>query len=382
MLQSSRPVRMTYFRGLNALRLYAAISVVVQHIAFSPHDWEGVPRLPDTLGRLFINGVDAVNLFLVLSGFLIMYLLLSERDATGTVSVRKFYLRRILRIWPLYFLILLLAGSVLPLIIPGFSTPLSDPALTILLIFFMGNFAFAFYFPFPPLEHLWSIGVEEQFYLVAPHLLRLRKRLHHVLFLFLFTYWLIWLAAQVFMPPLVALLELMRYDCIAIGGLFACAVYYRWPVLRLIYHPAAGMSAVATVIFAALFMQPPVPLAYTLITAAAFGILIVNVSTNEHFFLRLNHPALEYGGRLSYGIYMYHPLLLLTFYRLFYGTLDMTLYMILVYPVIIGLTLLLAHISYYYFEQPILTIKDRFKVVPVQHDAREEPEAALRGPTA
>lgn len=365
-MQPANPARIAYFRGLNALRLYAAVSVVVQHIAFSPSDWEGVPRLPDTLGRLFINGVDAVNLFLVLSGFLIMYLLLSERDFTGTVSVSKFYLRRILRIWPLYFFVLLLAGGVLPLVIPGFDSPLSSPTLTALLIFLLGNLAFALYFPFPPLEHLWSIAVEEQFYLVAPHLLRIRRPLHHLLLLFLFVYWLVWLAAQVFMPPLVALLELMRYDCIAVGGLFACAVFYRWPALRLIYHPAAGLAAVGAVAAAALFAQPPVPLGYTLVTAAAFGVLIVNVSTNARFFLKLEHPWLEHGGRLSYGIYMYHPLLLLAFYKLFYGKLDMTLYMILVYPVIIGLTLLVAHFSYYYFEQPILRLKDRFKVIPVQ----------------
>lgn len=59
------------FPGLNALRFYAAISVLVQHVMVSPRDWFGVEPLPDTLGRLFINGTDAVHMFFVLSGFLI-----------------------------------------------------------------------------------------------------------------------------------------------------------------------------------------------------------------------------------------------------------------------------------------------------------------------
>ncbi|MEP6985313.1 MAG: acyltransferase family protein, partial [Chloroflexota bacterium] len=92
-----------HFKGLNALRFYAAVSVVVHHVMYNPNVWYGLPNLPDTVGRFFINGTDAVHLFYVLSGFLITYLMLVERERTGTVSVKKFYLRRVLRIWPLYF---------------------------------------------------------------------------------------------------------------------------------------------------------------------------------------------------------------------------------------------------------------------------------------
>lgn len=358
--------KVSYFRGLNALRFYAAMSVVVQHISFSPADWDDTPRLPDTLGRLFLNGVDAVNLFFVLSGFLIMYLLLTERDHTGTVGVGKFYLRRILRVWPLYFLILALAAVGLPLIIADYTNPLANTGLAAMLMLLLGNIAFVIYFPFPPLEHLWSIGVEEQFYLVAPHLLRLKRPLHHILWLFLAVFWLIWFSAQVMFPPLLTFMEMMRYDCIAIGGLFACALYYRWPVLQVIYHQVTGWLALVVITGAALFVQPPVPLIYTLVTSVAFGVLVLNVSSNANFRLNLDHPWLEYGGRLSYGIYMYHPLLLLIVYRLLYGVIDMTIYMVIIYPIIIGPTLLIAHLSYRYFERPILRRKDSFKVVMIQ----------------
>jgi peptidoglycan/LPS O-acetylase OafA/YrhL len=75
--------RKKYFKGFNALRFYAALSVVVQHFSYSPHDWFGAALLPVTLEVLFLNGTDAVNLFFVLSGFLITYLLLLEQAQSG-----------------------------------------------------------------------------------------------------------------------------------------------------------------------------------------------------------------------------------------------------------------------------------------------------------
>src|SRR5262249_49570443 len=106
-----------YFPALNAIRAYAAIAVLIAHA-------EQIQRLLGIstdnglyawLGPHFPNAPDSVTLFFVLSGFLITYLLLVEKQRTGTVAVGKFYARRCLRIWPLYYLVFLLGFVVLPL---------------------------------------------------------------------------------------------------------------------------------------------------------------------------------------------------------------------------------------------------------------------------
>lgn len=123
-------------------------------------------------------------MFFVLSGFLITYLLLAEKDATQHISLKQFYIRRILRIWPLYFFIILLTFFVMPLfpLIP-FSQGIKESYFEklFLYIFMLPNLALAF---FPGISYAtmaWSVGVEEQFYLFWPLLIKNTKRLFLVI---------------------------------------------------------------------------------------------------------------------------------------------------------------------------------------------------------
>src|SRR5258706_10825177 len=90
-----------YFKNLDGIRFFAALFVLLQH-SF------GFRKMYTSSGFAFLDkcfeytGILGVNLFFILSAFLISYLLLMEKDATPTVSYRNFYIRRILRIWPLY----------------------------------------------------------------------------------------------------------------------------------------------------------------------------------------------------------------------------------------------------------------------------------------
>lgn len=101
-----------YFKGLNALRFFAASLVVLHHTATIGKK-DGLFDLCDW--GLFRNGANAVNFFFVLSGFLITYLLLKEHEQSGTVGIKQFYLRRVRRIWPLYFLLIIIGTLLLPL---------------------------------------------------------------------------------------------------------------------------------------------------------------------------------------------------------------------------------------------------------------------------
>ncbi|MBA3874323.1 MAG: acyltransferase [Anaerolineae bacterium] len=353
-----------HFKGLNALRFYAAVSVVVHHVMYNPNVWYGLPNLPDTVGRFFINGTDAVHLFYVLSGFLITYLMLVERERTGTVSVKKFYLRRVLRIWPLYFALILATALVLPLIIPDFKNPLSNPVLTALLVLFQGNIAFILYYPFPPLEHLWSIAIEEQFYLFIPHVGKSGAKLVKVFITIIAFWWSLMAITGWLMPDnfFTILITYMRYDCIAIGGLFACAYYFKYDVLKWIYHPIVGGLSFVVLVVIAIFIPEAPSIPYTVFTALSFGVLILNVSTNEKFFLKLDHPWLESAGNLSYGIYMLHPFLLLIFLSAVHTHMAEPIYQFASYPIIITATIVLSWLSYRFFETPFLKLKDTFKV--------------------
>src|SRR4026208_162751 len=116
----SEPTERVYFPNLNGLRFIAALLVIMQHI-------EQIKSMYGIANRwsspfMQVIGEQGVSLFFVLSGFLITYLMLEEEKKTGTIQIRNFYRRRILRIWPLYFLIGFLALAVLSRI-PFFILP-------------------------------------------------------------------------------------------------------------------------------------------------------------------------------------------------------------------------------------------------------------------
>lgn len=113
-----------HFLGLNALRFFAAFLVVLHHA-------EQI-RLKNDLFNLknfslFNNGGIAVSFFFVLSGFLISYLLLKEVKQTGDISIKKFYVRRILRIWPLYFLLVFIGALIIPICLDLINHPYEMP---------------------------------------------------------------------------------------------------------------------------------------------------------------------------------------------------------------------------------------------------------------
>ena len=173
------------FPGLDAIRAYAAIAVLIVHaqqlqilLGFPPAN-----GLYSVLTHLIPTGHDAVTLFFVLSGFLITYLMLVEEQQTGTINVGRFYLRRILRIWPLYFLLMAIGFVGLPLVLGYRNYPFIQPntqwsSKIVLFAAMMANFAMAFLPAAIPVAHLWSIGVEEQFYLIWPNLMK--RFAHHV----------------------------------------------------------------------------------------------------------------------------------------------------------------------------------------------------------
>lgn len=352
-----------HFQGFNTLRFYAALSVIVQHISYSPYDWFGQPLLPSTAERFFLTGTDAVNLFFVLSGFLITYLLLVEHERYGRVSIRNFYIRRSLRIYPVYYVFLLGVYLIL--------RPPYELELTLMLFFFLGNVAFVQYFPFPPLEHLWSLAVEEQYYFSAPVLARFPKSLHKIL-LGIIGFWLTLLIVMQQANPQIALfLNLTRYDLIAFGALLGYLYYHDHPFLNWLRLPIIQVTAYTLIAGAIIFAKPTDNVLYTTSVAFAFGVMIYNLVINPP--ARLIFPRLEQLGNYSYSMYVYHPFFVLLFNAILHERLPY--YGVLIYPITIGCTLLTSRVSYKYLEQPFLNLKSRFKQVPSQQVGLETREA-------
>ncbi len=104
-----------YFKNLDAIRFYAALMVFFQHTFKAVFDYlpDGWLVFRKTIG-FFFNGGLGVSIFFVLSGFLITYLIIEEHNFSGKINVKKFYIRRFLRIWPLYFSVVIFSFIIYP----------------------------------------------------------------------------------------------------------------------------------------------------------------------------------------------------------------------------------------------------------------------------
>src|SRR5579863_7613015 len=151
--------------SLDGLRGVAVLLVLIGHFAYVPIALKGIP------GKIFAlthAGWTGVELFFVLSGFLITGILLDSKGAENYVS--SFYIRRALRILPLYYGAVLVAFVLLPLLgragLPGLSPEFNPDQLWYW--FYAGNWAWNWNHCYQPFAHFWSLAVEEQFYLAWP----------------------------------------------------------------------------------------------------------------------------------------------------------------------------------------------------------------------
>lgn len=206
-----------YLPGLNGIRAIAALTVLMGHI-FAPFGTWNLPALslpwPD----------GPVTTFFVISGFLITFLMLHELDKTGDVSIPKFYIRRILRIWPLYYGYMAIALAVCVWLGLGVNNTAWFYGL------FSANIAHALSMaglisvPMVCIWHYWSLGVEEQFYLFYPWLVKVGKK--HLLPVLIGAF-VLWFGAKCGAYFLLGkgvvyrILATTAFDCMLIGAIGA-----------------------------------------------------------------------------------------------------------------------------------------------------------------
>jgi peptidoglycan/LPS O-acetylase OafA/YrhL len=357
-----------FFPNLNGLRFIAALLVVIDHI----ESMKLCFLLPNRteIPFFYALGKLGVVLFFVLSGFLITYLLMAEQQATRTISIKKFYARRILRIWPLYFLIVIFALWIAPHLyifqIPYFESSLGrgdDAIIAVLMFALFSNGVLAWYGSVPFAVQSWSIGTEEQFYLIWPWLVKLcRNKL--VAFIAVIVAYngckYLLMALRSHWPIAQKILDFWYYfniDCMAIGAIAAYLLFTKKEtVLKWVFHPVTQWSIYA-IVLGLIGFGIKFPHFHFEIFSLLFAVILLNLAANPRSVLNLQYPWLDYLGKISYGIYMYHFIaitLVLQWLTAKGWANDW-----LIYPGSIGATILLSALSYHGFEIWFLRIKPR-----------------------
>jgi peptidoglycan/LPS O-acetylase OafA/YrhL len=359
--------RRFYQPELDGVRFYAFLGVFVCHTL--PFEAEFYRKLhlplPWVWGGAVKAGAAGVDLFFALSAFLITSLLLKERQETGGISLKYFYLRRMLRIWPLYFLVIAL-GIVLSHTVANQNLPWYYIAGY---LFFVGNWVHGVFgrpesIAFP----LWTVSIEEQFYLFWPLMVKVLERRGLiisgiVMFLLATVCRVIFVLAGV-SGGYVYYGSTARCDSIALGIMLALFVD-RLPKLSSgVRFVLVCGGLIGWVVSSAWLTDQPGPISMR----EVLGRLIISLSAGAILYGCLHsRNKLLTGtwvvrlGKVSYGLYLLHLVGLLIAKSLFHPISGTAI--LATKAVGFVLTIILAFASYRWVESPFLRLKDRFAKV-------------------
>ena len=358
-----------HFRGLNGIRALAAIGVMLAHI---------IGDLPlFGLSNTFIGTTSSggpkpilmasygVTIFFTLSGFLITYLILKEKQVSNTINVKNFYMRRVLRIWPLYYLYLAICLVVYYLLNIEY-----DSSLIGFYIFLAANIPLILGGTLPYAGHLWSIAVEEQFYLFWPWVCKVKKNLLAWLIVLLVFYTVLKFVfyylsvSQGISWPIIAITT-NRFGSMIAGGIAGVLFFRDHSIIKIITSIWVQLLCYLILILSVInvFHISSALIDHEIMTVVAIGIILSQI-TRTNYIVNLDAKLPNFLGKLSYGIYVYHPMvILLSSYVLSSITFENTLGYVSVFAFIFGITILVSYISYRYFEVLFIKKKKSFSTV-------------------
>jgi len=334
--------------ALDGLRAVAVFLVIFYHFGFA-----GVP------------GAHGVMIFFVLSGFLITWLLIKEDERTGDVSLTGFYKRRVLRIFPAFYVYWLLLVALL--LATGKSIPWAHAWSS---FFYTSNYYVALNGdPSNGFSHTWSLAIEEQFYLLWPCLFLFwranLKKMAQFLVALILAVW-VYRAVLCFVfgvdqAYIYAAFD-TRLDHLMVGCLLA--VVLKLGALERLWRAASAHAALPLVTVALLILSIYAGNAYVPRYRDVFGFafepLLIAILMAQLIALSdtapwrwTERPAIRFLGRISYSLYLYQQITLYPV-RKALGS----------YPVVVQLaaavlvTVAVAALSYYVVERPFLRLKD------------------------
>ncbi|WP_425619298.1 acyltransferase family protein [Anatilimnocola sp. NA78] len=359
-----------YRPELDGLRFFSFLAVFLSHAhLIKPQQFAGQGPVMAQIGSWLMSlshlGYPAVAVFFVLSSYLITELLLREHERTGTIDIRAFYARRALRIWPLYYCFLISTFFIERWIgMPGIPVGQMPWYLA-----FLGNWQIVTTGTIPrsAAQLLWTVAIEEQFYMVWPLLLVLisPKRLVWACVALIVagqaTRIYLWQTQASFFA--IHFNTFVQFDSIAWGGLLAIATRRGW-----LDHLSAatrwGLMGLGLLIalFTEHYLAGSRPFAawavfaYPLFALAALAIVAGAMRSQAQATSWLTHPWLLHWGKISYGLYIWHILAIFLVYKFGWCPPRSSWTALYALPLTFGL----AELSYYWIEKPFLRWKDRF----------------------
>jgi peptidoglycan/LPS O-acetylase OafA/YrhL len=361
----------TYLFGLNSLRFVAAFLVVIYHCN------DALRQIDSHLysSKVFLTkGHFAVDYFFILSGFLLTFLSLNEIEKNQKMNIRYFFIRRVLRIFPLYYLSVFigffLIGVLYPIVYKDNFLSFSIEEGVFYYLFFLPNYVIVKWQNIGPMYSLWSIGVEEQFYLFFPIIMlglaKIRSKVFY-LFLITFLYTLLYLCIDygvIRLPSTYKLfiIKTLKFHFLFYGSFLGSVYYYYRSKINSYIGIITKVMGLLLFIISICFL--PVGLDhYNFIGGLIFSIvMILFVDQNSQF--HIDFKILTYLGTISYGIYIYHPYvsIALRFVMLkvsyFYTIIEKAPF--LFYAIVLGMSIIISHYSFRYFEKYFLNLKKKY----------------------
>jgi peptidoglycan/LPS O-acetylase OafA/YrhL len=381
-----------FFPNLDGPRFFCFLSVFLFHSFATGYQYIiDNPVYHFIKSSIFGNGNLGVNFFFVLSGFLITYLLIFEKFLYGTIHIGNFYIRRILRIWPLYFFCVFFGFVIFPFFKKYMGFAPNETATPIYYILFINNFEFVRK-GLPDssvLSILWSVAIEEQFYLVWPLLISFlqAKHLPYVFMcIFIFSFLFRFIHAN---NPIY--LEHHTFSCISdmcMGGTGAYLAIYssrfkdfivnlKKPFIIILY------AATAVIYFFRqdIFHYNELTLSADRLIVSVFFVCIIleqNFSKNSFFKFKSLRRITKL-GQYTYGLYCLHMIgILIVAILLRKLQFNTKVWQVLLVEgsLSLAITILLAFISYHFFEKRFLKLKNKFAFVSTKSGSSQFNERA------
>jgi peptidoglycan/LPS O-acetylase OafA/YrhL len=347
-----------YFPALDGLRFFAFLLVFIHHL---PRSTEPI------LALLHDQGWVGVHVFLFLSAYLLTAILRAEQHVNGAISIKKFYIRRGLRIWPLYFVFCVCA-----FVLSNFLRPHPLPIEWFRfggLMAFVDNIITGFrgYNPISYTAHLWTISLEEQFYLVLPLLLAGLLAVPTRLLRGLFACWLLFLAIRI-----IAVLLKAPHPMIWTSVFSADSLLLGTALGAMRPSPPSTVFMRVTIVIVGIFalfsgvFLPPIDkvgvhqvIVYSLIAVGAAA--LTTAALHEPLLRFLKERPLRYLGKISYGLYVFHVLGIAVGSKvaIWIGSASWWVGALTAFAA----TTILSVLSYELFERQFLKLKQRFESV-------------------
>lgn len=367
-----------YFENLDGLRFLCFLSVFFFHSFYTEFDDIKSSETYHVVKHvIFGNGNIGVNFFFVLSGFLITFLLIEEKKLNGQINLKHFWIRRVLRIWPLYYACVFFGFYIFPVLKQYFGQTPNETASIGYYLVFLNNFDLIKK-GLPDasvLGVLWSVAIEEQFYLIWPVLLYslpIRK------------YWIVF--SMVIMCSLIyracydtdLLHEHHTFSCMGDLGIGAFGAWLmtekaswkmffqklaKWQILSL-YFLFLFMFFFRDDFFQTHFLIRVFE--RSLLAVLILAVILEQNYSDNSLFKFSKFKIVSRLGVISYGLYCFHFIGILIAINITRKmNLNSELWQVLLIDTTIALlfTIVISYVSYRFFEKPFLTLKNRFSTI-------------------